>query len=86
MQALSDLVDALRPVKYAVTKLSGRKNTLITADIIFVTLIKELGKLAENGCAYINELKCSVERFLQGRPSHLVELMKYLTKSRQHTS
>lgn len=73
---LEGMVEALKPVKMAVVKLSDRKTDLLRADKIFLFLLKTLsqskGKLAK---LMFNAIQ---RRFAERRPSKLLDAYQYL--------
>ena len=78
LDILTDIVDALEPVKLAAEALCRKNATLLTAEGIFKFLIYKLNQKKSSLCIRMKD--AVLKRFTERRQSNLVSLYKYLSK------
>ena len=77
LDILTNIVDALEPVKLAAEALCRKNATLLTAEGIFKFLINKLNQKKSSLCIRMKD--AVLKRFTERRQSNLVSLYKYLS-------
>ena len=77
LDILTDIFDALEPVKLAAEALCRKNATLLTAEGIFKFLINKLNQKKSSLCIRMKD--AVLKRFTERRQSNLVSLYKYLS-------
>ena len=77
LDILTNIVDALEPVKLAAEALCRKNATLLTAEGIFKFLINKLNQKKSSLCIRMKD--AALKRFTERRQSNLVSLYKYLS-------
>ena len=79
LDILTDIVDALEPVKLAAEALCRKNATLLTTEGIFKFLIIKLNQKKSSLCIRMKDTV--LKRFIERRQSNLISLYKYLSNS-----
>ena len=77
LDILTDIIDALEPVKLTAEALCRKNATLLTAEGIFKFLINKLNQKKSSLCIRMKD--AVLKRFTERRQSNLVSLYKYLS-------
>ena len=77
LDSLTDIIDALEPVKLAAEALCRKNATLLTANGIFKFLINKLNQKKSSLCIRMKD--AFLKRFTERRQSNLVSMYKYLS-------